>query len=341
MNKLLTLFFSFLSLCTYGQHTFSIVAVDVETGQVGTAGATCLTSADCGGCGGAVIIASIFPGLGCLNSQAQVCIPNSNGVNGMRKMINDGFDAQEALDWLLANDDCQFGGVQDRQYGIAMLNDENEAKTASFTGSNTLDYANHLTGPNYSIQGNILIGPEVLEGMEESFLSASGGLAERLMAAMQGANIPGADSRCLPDGISSRSAFIKVAKPEDNPGQLYLDLNVPDTDNNSEPIDSLQNLFNNWFLTSNEELSFENAISVFPNPASSKINVKIDDIFLNGSCNLTFYNEMGQLVYQTGLSQKLSQFNLEEINLKNGIYIFKIEAEGNMMRTGRLLIVNE
>ncbi len=324
----------------FSQHTFSIVAVDINTGQVGTAGATCLTSADCGGCGGAVIISNIYPGLGALNSQAQVCIPNTNGINGMRKMIVDGFNAEETLDWLLANDDCQFGGVQDRQYGIAMLDDNDEAKTASFTGSNTLNFANHITGPNYSIQGNILIGEEVLEGMEQGFLSTNGSLAEKLMAAMQGANIPGADSRCLSDGISSKSSFLKVAKPDDAVNSLYIDLLVPDTDNLAEPIDSLQSLFNAWLITSSEEIIYENALSIFPNPASNKINIQVQEILLNGNCVFELYNEMGQLVLQKALVNKHTLFNVMDFSLNNGLYIYKLNTDDRLMKSGKLIIHN-
>ena len=63
---------------------------------------------------------------------------------------------------------------------------------------------------------------------------------------MQGANIPGADSRCLDNNTSSLSAFIRVAKPLDEEGDYYLDLNINNTSNGVEPIDLLQELYNQW-----------------------------------------------------------------------------------------------
>ena len=66
------------------QHTFSIVAIDAQTGEIGTAGATCISSEDCGGCGGAVVITGIIPGRGAINAQAQICLPNSNLNNGIQ-----------------------------------------------------------------------------------------------------------------------------------------------------------------------------------------------------------------------------------------------------------------
>ena len=76
------------------------------------------------------------------------------------------------------------------------------------------------------------------------------------MAALQGAKIPGADTRCLDEGISTLSAFIRVAKTNDDDDSYYIDLNV-----NSvipyyneygfwiDPIDSLQTLYDIWYNT--------------------------------------------------------------------------------------------
>ena len=83
---------------------------------------------------------------------------------------------------------------------------------------------------NYSIQGNILLGAEILDSMEARFLAATGPLSDRLMACLQGANVPGADSRCLANGTSSLSAFVRVAKPGDADDSLFLDFlneNIP------------------------------------------------------------------------------------------------------------------
>jgi len=66
-----------LSQCLYAQHTFSIVAVDTITNEVGSAGATCLDSDNCTGCN-AIIISGLAPGRGAVNAQAQVCFPNIN-----------------------------------------------------------------------------------------------------------------------------------------------------------------------------------------------------------------------------------------------------------------------
>ena len=109
-----------------------------------------------------------------------------------------------------------------------------------------MDYKNHILGPNYAIQGNILLDENILLSMEQSFNETIGTFTDKLMAALQGANIAGADSRCLDNNTSSLSAFIRVAKPLDEEDNYYLDLNVNNTSNGNEPIDLLQELYNQW-----------------------------------------------------------------------------------------------
>ncbi len=75
MRSLLFAFIILFNLQSFSQDTFSIIAVDPETGEVGAAGATCLFGQNEG-----IIekISSIIPGKGGVFSQAYVCIPNVN-----------------------------------------------------------------------------------------------------------------------------------------------------------------------------------------------------------------------------------------------------------------------
>ena len=66
--------------------------------------------------------------------------------------------------------------------------------------------------------------------MENNFNLTNGTLSDKLMAALQGANISGADSRCLDNETSSLSAFIRVAKPLDDDDSFFLDLNIGSLD---------------------------------------------------------------------------------------------------------------
>lgn len=225
------------------QHTFSIVAIDSVTGEVGSAGATCLDDNSFPGSGGAIIISDVIPGKGAVHTQSYW--ENANQVNANR-LLDDGETATDILDWLINNDIAANPAI--RQYGAVTMG--NTIDAAGFTGDQCLAERVHVTGNNYAIQGNILISQAVVDSMEARFLQTEGRpLCERLMEALQGANITGADSRCFNEGVSSRSAFVRVAKMDDEVDDLWMDLNVPVTPFGVEPIDELQKLFDEFKST--------------------------------------------------------------------------------------------
>lgn len=233
-----------LLLCTglnhlSAQHTFSIVAIDTVTGEIGSAGATCL---DGSFGGGAVIISRILPGIGATHTQAQW---NAGNQQNADTRMAAGDNASQIVNWLVAND--VQGDPTIRQYGVVTMDANGSINAEGYTGINCFDYKNHITGPNYSIQGNILLGQQILDSMEARFLNASGSLADKLMACMQGANVPGADTRCLASGVSSFTSFLRVSRPSDFGGVFYLDLQINSTPPNGvDPIDALQSLYDAW-----------------------------------------------------------------------------------------------
>ena len=222
----------FLSLLL-SEDTFSIVAIDLETGEVGSAGASCIA--------GSIIISDIHPGVGAIHTQSYW---NGANQNNASDLMDEGASPAEIIDYLINNDIGNNPSI--RQYGIVDLIDG--GRSAAFTGENCMDYKGHITGPTYAIQGNILLGEEILIQMENNFINAEGTLGDRLIAAIQGANVPGADTRCLNDGISSLSSFIRVANSNDSPNDVFLDLRVNNTFGENEPIDSLQILYNQWII---------------------------------------------------------------------------------------------
>lgn len=175
---------------SHAQHTFSIVAIDSITGEIGSAGATCGDSIVWPGTPGAKIISDVIPGKGAIHTQSYYLAANQ--TNAHNRMIA-GDSPQQIIGWLIANDNE--GDPSIRQYGIVDYNG-GHPRSAAHTGAGCFDYKNHLLGKNYSIQGNILIGRQVLDSMESRFNKTKGSLADKLMAAMQGAKIIGADSRC-------------------------------------------------------------------------------------------------------------------------------------------------
>lgn len=211
--------------------TFSIVAVNPLTQEVGSAGASCI--------GGSIIISDLHPGVGAVHTQSWW---NGQNQNLAENLMDLGYSPQEILDSLVENDAQNNPAL--RQYGAVDLIDD--GRSAAFTGENCMDYKNHITGPTYAIQGNILLGQEILDNMESNYLNTEGTFSERLMASLQGANVAGADTRCLSYGTSSLSAFIRVARQDNSENDLFLHLNVDNLPMGVEPIDALQTLFDDW-----------------------------------------------------------------------------------------------
>jgi uncharacterized Ntn-hydrolase superfamily protein len=232
MKKFIALLFVLLMFryaTVLSQDTFSICAVDPVTGEVGSAGASCVN--DC------TILTDVHPGWGVVHTQASW---NANNQNYARQLMDRRVPPVQIIDSVTARD--AGGNPAIRQYGIVDL--FNGGRSAGYTGVNCLDYKNHILGPTYAIQGNILSGQPILDSMRARFLRQPGSLADKLMAALQGANVIGADTRCASWNTSSKSAFIRVAKAGDTLGVLHLNLKVLNTPFGREPIDSLQALYN-------------------------------------------------------------------------------------------------
>jgi uncharacterized Ntn-hydrolase superfamily protein len=263
-TKIFVLIFAvLLSAEVFPQDTFSIVAVDTITGEIGSAGASCV--GPFGGVG-AFILSDVIEGIGAIHTQASWHAINQQ--NAHNRML-EGLSPQQIIDWLVAND--VQGNPHIRQYGIVDLTRNGES--AAYTGVNCLDYKNHVTGPGYAVQGNILLGQIIVDTMQTMYLLTSGEpLADRLMKTLQAAKIIGADTRCAVRGTSSQSGFVKVVRIGDG-GIPYLQIVVPDTPVGLDPIDSLQAMFDNW----------KASLFTVVDPFLSEISVDEDSIPADGT----------------------------------------------------------
>ncbi|MCZ6594351.1 MAG: DUF1028 domain-containing protein [Bacteroidetes bacterium] len=317
MKKIYSLLGALLiSFTVAAQDTFSIVAVDPVTGDIGSAGASCVSISIID------IITDIIPGRGGVNSQAWVCIPNTNLQNAIARM-EEGFSPQEIIDWLLLNDSCssQNFNPEYRQYGIADFDVGGNPRTAGWTGSLTDDYKEDRQGANYSVQGNILLNVSVIDNMEANFNNTSGTLADKLMAAMQGANLPGADSRCLADGTSSKTAYLLVYHADDNPNEPYLRLNVIPQPAGIEPIDILQDLYDQFLTVTDNEL--KSKLRLYPNPVTDELILSIDtSVVLKG---ISVYDVNGkQLIQPDNFEVHDLKQKINVSHLPSGIYFLKV-----------------
>lgn len=324
-----TLFFYlllFVSLSTTAQHTFSIVAVDPVTGEIGSAGATCLAFED-----GALAISDIVLGVGAIHTQSFWSPVNQNAA---RVRMEAGDSPQEIIDWLVAND--VNGDPSARQYNIVDLNG-GDPRSAAYTGPNCFAEFIHITGPNYAIAGNILISEDVVNDMETAFLNTSGTLADKLMAALQGAKRPGADSRCLDDGVSSLSAFLRVADPEDTDssyGNLSLDLNVWVTSTVFEPIDALQEAYD-LFLNVDDNSLVQNEIAIAPNPATNEVVIRSNRQMIT---TFELVDITGKVVMQRSSTIPQNNIYFEVATYPKGLYFVNIYHNDNQLTTEKLIV---
>lgn len=197
--------------------TFSMAAIDRETGQIGI-----VVQSKAFAVGTRVPWAK--PGVGAVCTQAST---NAQlGPAGL-DLLAQGLSPQEVLDRLLADDE----GRKTRQVGIV----DASGRAANYTGEHCLDWAGGLTGEGWTCQGNILAGPQVLEAMAEAFTTFDGPLAERLLAALKAGQEAGGDAR----GVQS-AALLVVAPDTDQPEGRLIDLRVDDHD---APIEELQRLY--------------------------------------------------------------------------------------------------
>ena len=318
-----------VSFGSFAQDTFSIIAVDPTTGEIGSAGASCVQGV--GSMGIIDIITDIIPGRGGVNSQAYVCIPNTNLQNAIDQMEM-GSSPQEIIDWLLLNDACGSQGFDPayRQYGIADLDMANNPRTAGWSGASTDDYKEDRQGATYSIQGNILLDVSVIDNMEDNFNNTNGTLADKLMAAMQGANFAGADSRCLADGTSSTTAYLLVYKADDDPNDPYIRLNIGQQPAGTEPIDLLQTAYDN-FLGVDDNL-LNSKIVIAPNPVKNQLALSLVNGVVLQKLSVLDVNgkEVQALLFQDG-SKLNHEFNVSDLSV--GMYFLKVAtSEGTVTK---------
>ena len=175
-------------------HTFSIAAVDPDTGESGVA---VTTRVACVGNG----VPWVRAGVGAVATQAST---RTEYGQELLDMLAQGMTAEDALGRATAAD----AGRDRRQVGVVSL----DGTSAQYTGDGPGDWAGHRSGPNYATQGNVLVGPGVLAAVAEAFEASEGSyrhLADRLIEALEAGQAIGGDRR-----VGRRqSAAVVVADP--------------------------------------------------------------------------------------------------------------------------------
>ena len=199
-------------------HTYSIVAYDDSTGQLGVAVQSHWFS-----------VGSLVPwakaGVGAVATQSLVKV--EYGPDGLKGM-EDGKVPHVVLSELLADDE----GRDLRQ--VAMI--DANGNVATHTGVKCIAHAGHQIGNNYSVQANIMEKPTVCSAMGHAFENAKGDLADRMMASLEAAENEGGDLR----GKQSASMLIVTGDPTGIAWKdIVMDIRI---DDHKEPLKELKRL---------------------------------------------------------------------------------------------------
>ena len=199
-------------------HTYSIVARDAQTGELGVAVQSHWFSV-----GSSVPWAEA--GVGAVATQS--FIDPSYGKLGL-DLMRAGRSAPDALKALLAGDE----GRDVRQ--VAMI--DAQGRVAAHTGAKNIQDAGHVVGRDYSVQANLMLNDKVWPAMSKAFETTKGDLAERMMAALEAAQTAGGDIR------GKQSAALVVVRGKSTGRQWadrVFDLRVEDS---ADPLGELRRL---------------------------------------------------------------------------------------------------
>jgi len=199
-------------------HTYSIVARDSITGEMGVAVQSHWFSVG-------TLVAWGEAGVGVVATQS--FINASFGPRGL-KLLKEGLTPQQVVDSLIASDE----GRDVRQLAIL----DTKGNAAAYTGKNCIQFAGHKVGKNYSVQANLMISNKVWPAMATAFENSKGQLAERLLAALEAAQKAGGDIR------GKQSAALLVVKGKST-GKVWADRLVDlRVDDSTEPLKELGRL---------------------------------------------------------------------------------------------------
>jgi len=179
-------------------HTYSIVARDAATGEMGVAVQSHWFSVGS-------IVTWAEAGVGAIATQSFV--DPAYGPRGL-ELMKSGLSAEQALEALLLVDE----GRDVRQVAFV----DNTGKIAAHTGAKCIEAAGHHVGKSYSVQANMMLNDKVVPAMSQAYESANGDLADRMMAALEAAQSVGGDIR----GKQSAAMLIVKAK---STGQSWAD----------------------------------------------------------------------------------------------------------------------
>ena len=204
--------------------TFSLCAIDPATGQSGAAVTTRVPFV-----GRAV--PWVRAAVGAVCTQASTVV--EYGPRGL-DLLAKGVEPQAVLTQLLADD----GARETRQVGVIDM----KGRAAAHTGKQNGNWAGSRQGRNYTVQANIMVGPEVVDAVAATFESTEGAglpLAERMILSLEAGYAKGGDRRWG----NLQSAAIKIADPNDpGRGNDYITLAI-EVGEHADPVSELKRIY--------------------------------------------------------------------------------------------------
>ena len=217
-------------------HTFSIVARDTVTGEIGVAVQSHWFSVGS-------IVTWAEAGVGAVATQSLV--DPAYGPLGL-DLMRAGKTAQQALSGLLASDP----GREVRQ--VAMI--DVHGNVAAHTGTKCIPSAGHIVGRNYSVQANLMLNDKIWPAMSRAFETATGDLADRMLAALDAAQSVGGDIR----GKQSAAILIVKGTSTGRPwADRVMELRVEDNENPLKELRRVVNLHRAYDHMNNGDLAVE------------------------------------------------------------------------------------
>ncbi|ADX81751.1 DUF1028 domain-containing protein [Sulfolobus islandicus] len=261
--------------------TFSIVIYDPEEKAWGVGVASKFLAVG-------AFVPWLRPNVGAIATQALANL--TYGVDGL-SLIEKGYSASDTIRVLTESDPLR----EKRQVGIV----DTKGSAAAFTGKECYSYAGHIVGNNFTVQGNILAGEEVLEAMAKE-AESKGKIYEKILRALKAGESKGGDRR------GKQSAAIIVVKTVDKSEKeidplivgKYVDLRVDDS---QDPLKDLERLLDLWLATFIEE---------------EMVNVKDYENQIRQALNKWGYNDLRTWVEMNNLEGKYTGDKIGKTVLK-------------------------
>ena len=199
-------------------HTYSIVARDRDTGELGVAVQSHWFSVGS-------LVAWAEAGVGAVATQALV--NTSFGPRGLN-LLREGKSAPEVVEQLLQTDD----GRNVRQVAVI----DSKGRVAAHTGSRCIAEAGHIIGDDFSVQANLMLNDTIWPAMAAAFERSEGPLPERMVVSLEAAQAAGGDIR----GRQSAALLVVKGQATDQPWiDRAIDLRVED---HPQPVLELKRL---------------------------------------------------------------------------------------------------